>query len=69
MRGPFAKYHEPYAEYCLRTTLSAAELAAAKKDPDRYKSLRGRVSGFSAVFVNLKEPLQENILARTVRGL
>ena len=29
MRGPFAKYYEPYAEYCLRTTLSAAELAAA----------------------------------------
>ena len=29
MRGPFAKYYEPYAEYCLRSTLSAAELAAA----------------------------------------
>ena len=29
MRGLFAKYYEPYAEYTLRTTLSAAELAAA----------------------------------------
>ncbi len=29
MRGPFARYYDPYAEYCLRTTLSAAELAAA----------------------------------------
>ena len=29
MRGPFAKYFEPYAEYTLRTTLSAAELEAA----------------------------------------
>ena len=40
--------------------------AAAKKDPDKYKSIRVRVSGFSAPFVNLEEAIQDNVIARTV---
>ena len=49
--------------------VSARELIAARKDPDKYKSLRVRVSGFSATFVNLSEQHQENIIARTVNSL
>ena len=41
-------------------------LLAAKKDPAQYKSIRVRVSGFSATFVDLAEPLQDNVIARTV---
>ena len=46
--------------------VSAEDLKAAQKDPDKYKSLRVRVSGFSATFVDLKESLQNNVIARTV---
>ena len=46
--------------------VSAEELIAAQKDPDKYKSLRVRVSGFSAHFVDLAESIQENVIARTV---
>ena len=45
--------------------VSAEVLRAAKKDPDRYKSVRVRVSGFSAYFVGLKEAIQDNVIART----
>ena len=45
--------------------VSAEVLRAAKKDPDRYKSVRVRVSGFSAYFVGLKEAIQDDVIART----
>ncbi len=37
-----------------------------KKEPDKYKSIRVRVSGFSATFVKLSEAIQDNVIARTV---
>ena len=49
--------------------VSAEDLIAARKEPDRYKSLRVRVSGFSAFFINLSEEHQENIIERTVNSL
>ena len=49
--------------------VSAEELLAAKKEPDKYKSIRVRVSGFSATFVNLEEAIQDNVIARTVNPL
>ncbi|MDD2200519.1 MAG: glycine radical domain-containing protein, partial [Bacteroidales bacterium] len=45
--------------------VSHEDLLAAKSDPDKYKSLRVRVSGFSATFVKLDERLQDNVIART----
>ena len=45
--------------------VSAEELRAAKANPDAYKSLRVRVSGFSAYFVGLKESIQDDVIART----
>ena len=47
MRGLFAKYYEPYAEYTLRTALSAAELEAAlvKECPASLWSILGRKLG------------------------
>ena len=49
--------------------VSREELLAAKKDPDKYKSLRVRVSGFSAPFVRLDEAIQENVIARTEESI
>jgi formate C-acetyltransferase len=33
--------------------------------PENHRNLRVRVTGFSDYFVNLSEPLQEDIIART----
>ena len=46
--------------------VSAEDLIAAKKAPDKYKSIRVRVSGFSATFVDLTESIQDDVIARTV---
>lgn len=40
-------------------------LLAAKKDPDKYRSLLVRVAGYSAYFVDLSPDLQDDIIART----
>jgi len=45
--------------------VSREDLLAAKLEPDKYKSLRVRVSGFSASFVKLDERIQDNVIART----
>lgn len=50
------------------TYVSKEDLIAAKNDPDKYQSLRVRVSGFSDFFVNLNDALQDEILTRTVKG-
>ena len=42
------------------------DLIAAQQKPDEYKSLRVRVSGFSATFVTLNEAMQQNVIDRTV---
>lgn len=47
-------------------TVTKEELVAAKENPEKYKSLRVRVSGFSDYFVNLNESIQDNIIERTV---
>ena len=46
--------------------LSAEELLKAKASPQEYKSLRVRVSGFSAYFTKLVPEIQDNVIARTV---
>ena len=44
------------------------DLKKAKDEPQRYKSLRVRVSGYSDFFVNLAEPIQDDIIKRTVHS-
>ncbi len=46
--------------------VSREELLNARKAPEKYKSLRVRVSGYSEYYVNLTESLQDDVLARTV---
>jgi len=45
--------------------VSADTLRAAQQDPDRYRSLCVRVSGFSQQFVLLDREMQDHIIART----
>jgi formate C-acetyltransferase len=44
--------------------LSDETLRAAQKDPEAYKDLVVRVSGYSAYFVDLGKPVQDDIIAR-----
>ena len=48
-------------------SISREDLLAAKQNPDKYRSLRVRVSGFSEYFVNLTDAIQDNIVERTVQ--
>jgi len=45
--------------------ISPEELIAAQKDPEKYRSLRVRVSGFSDYFHYLNKDLQDEIITRT----
>ncbi|MBO4345367.1 MAG: hypothetical protein J5833_06415, partial [Victivallales bacterium] len=45
--------------------ISQEELLKAKATPQDYKSLRVRVSGFSAYFVSLEPQIQDDVIART----
>lgn len=47
---------------------SKEDLINAKSKPEEYSKLRVRVSGFSDFFVNLNEPIQDDIIKRTVKS-
>ena len=46
------------------SSVSADDLVAAKKDPDSYRDLRVRVTGYSGVFVDMCERLQNDVIDR-----
>lgn len=50
------------------TYVSKEELIAAKQDPEKYKNLRVRVTGFSDYFVRLQESIQDDIIERTTHN-
>ena len=43
-------------------------LEAARREPEKYRDLIVRVSGFSALYVQLGDEVQRDILARTEHG-
>ena len=45
--------------------VSAETLRAAQKEPEKYRDLLVRVAGYSAYFVELERPVQDDIIART----
>ena len=47
------------------TYVSRQDLVCAKAEPEKYKGLRVRVTGFSDYFVKLKESIQDDIIRRT----
>ncbi len=48
--------------------VSKEELLKAKENPDDYRNLLVRVSGFSGYFVNLQDGVQNEIIDRTSKG-
>ena len=46
---------------------NAEELIDAQKDPDSHRDLRVRVTGYSGVFVDICEELQNDIIERTIK--
>ncbi len=61
----FEEYFRSGGVHFQLTYVSAEDLKNAKVNPSDYKSLRVRVTGFSDYFVNLNEPLQDDIIRRT----
>ena len=48
--------------------IDAATLREAQRQPDAYRNLLVRVTGYNAYFVNLGREIQDEIIARTVHG-
>ena len=48
------------------TVVDKGILEDAVKHPEKYPNLLVRVSGFSAVFVNLEPDVQEEVLSRVL---
>lgn len=46
------------------SSVSAEDLLAAQKDPDAYRDLRVRVTGYSGIFVDMCERLQDDVIER-----
>ncbi len=63
----FETYFKNGGTHFQLTYVSKEDLIAAKAEPDKYKMLRVRVSGFSDFFVNLNDALQDEIILRTVK--
>ena len=61
----FETYFRMGGTHFQLTYVSRQDLLNAKVDPDKYKNLRVRVSGFSEYFVTLHTALQDEIIART----
>lgn len=61
----FETYFEMGGTHFQLTYVSKKDLIEAKKHPEKYRSLRVRVSGFSDYFVLLNKSLQDEIIKRT----
>ncbi len=58
-------YFERKGQQISATVVSREELLDAKINPEAHKNLIVRVGGYSDLFINLSDDLQENIIART----
>lgn len=61
----FENYFKMGGTHFQLTYVSKEDLINAQKEPEKYKNLRVRVSGFSDYFVFLNKGLQDDILLRT----
>ncbi len=60
----FKTYFEAGGCHLMVTVVDRGVLEDAVKHPEKYPTLLVRVSGFSAVFVNLPPPIQQEVMAR-----
>lgn len=64
----FESYFKNGGVHFQLTYVSAEDLLAARKDPQKYGNLRVRVTGFSDFFVNLKDSIKDDIIERTTHN-
>ncbi|MCL5026686.1 MAG: hypothetical protein M1531_09385, partial [Chloroflexi bacterium] len=62
-------YIESGGQSVQYNVVDAATLRAAQKDPRQYRDLVVRVGGYSALFVDLSQELQDTIIARAEQSL
>lgn len=61
----FVELEIPHIQF---NVVNREDLLAAKKDPEKYRSLTVRVAGYTAYFTELAGELQDEIIARTSYG-
>ena len=61
-------YFEKGGCHLMVTVVDRGVLEDAVKHPERYPNLLVRVSGFSAVFVNLEPDIQQEVISRVLYG-
>jgi pyruvate-formate lyase len=62
----FKTYFEQGGSHVMVTVVGRGVLEDAVKHPENYKDLIVRVSGFSAVFVNLEADIQQELMSRVL---
>lgn len=64
----FRVYFDRGGCHLMVTVVDRGVLEAAVENPDDYRDLIVRVSGFSAVFVNLEKDIQQELMSRVLYG-
>lgn len=64
----FETYFKNGGVHFQLTYVSKEDLISAKSNPEEYKNLRVRVSGFSDYFVKLSDEVKDDIIDRTSHG-
>ena len=64
----FRVYFDRGGCHLMVTVVDRGVLEAAVERPDKYRDLIVRVSGFSAVFVNLESDIQQELMSRVLYG-
>ena len=67
--GLVKTYFREGGQMLVASAVSQEELLDAEVHPERHRDLIVRVGGYSDYFVNLSEPMRQNVIARTVSGL
>lgn len=68
IKSLFKTYFERGGSHIMVTVVGRGVLEDAVKHPENYKDLIVRVSGFSAVFVNLEADIQQELMSRVLYG-
>ncbi|MDR1834046.1 MAG: hypothetical protein LBQ92_05265 [Propionibacteriaceae bacterium] len=68
IKSLFQTYFDKGGCHLMVTVVEPGTLEDAQKHPEKYPDLIVRVSGFSAVFVNLDKDVQDEIISRELYG-
>ncbi len=69
IRAMLTSYFDRGGQEMQINCVDTETLRAAQADPEQYRDIVVRVSGFSDHFVNLAKDIQEDVIARTEHGL